>query len=60
MERPKLLHPTSLRSALDRVSEDHVLQARDEFPWIDTVKVFLSNNPLVPYEDKEAIKLLEN
>lgn len=59
LNRPRLLHPTSLRLALDRVSNDHVLQAKDELPWLDTVKESLAANPLVPYMDKEALRLLE-
>lgn len=59
LSKPRLLHPSSLRSALDRVSEDHMVQARDEWPWLDTVKKCFANNPLVPYGDKEVLKLLE-
>jgi hypothetical protein len=57
--RPRLLHPTSLRSALDRVSNDHVIQAKDELQWLDTVKKSLANHPLVPYLDKEILQLLD-
>ncbi len=56
---PRLLEPTSLRRALDRVSGDHVAQSLDEWPWLDAIKAKLRVNPLVPYAEKEAIKLLE-
>lgn len=57
--KPRLLQPTSLRSALDRVSTDHVVQAKDEFPWLDTVKASFAVNPLVPYLEKDAAKLFD-
>ncbi len=59
LKRPRLLQPTSLRSALDRVSNDHVIQMRDEFPWLDSLKASLATNPLVPYLEKDAVKLLD-
>lgn len=59
LNKPRLLQPTSLRSALDRVSTDHVVQAKDELPWLDAVKASLAANPLVPYLEKDAAKLLD-
>jgi len=59
LSKPRLLQPVSLRLALDRVSVDHVVQARDEFPWLDEIRACLSKNPLVPYSDKDATILLE-
>lgn len=48
-----LLHPTSLRRALDQVSDDYVrmLQSRD-MPWLGLVKMGLDNRevPLTPEE----------
>lgn len=55
----RLLEPASLRSALDRVSDDHVATSRDEWPWLDAIKGNLHGDPLVPYTEKEAIKFLE-
>jgi hypothetical protein len=55
----RLLEPASLRRALDRVSNDHVAQSRDEWPWLEAIKTRLHSNSLVPYAEKEAIKLLE-
>ena len=55
----RLLEPASLRGALDRVSDDHVAQSKDEWPWLDAIKEKLRGDPLVPYAEKEAIKLLE-
>ena len=55
----RLLEPASLRRALDRVSDDHVAQSRDEWPWLEAIKVRLRSDPLVPYAEKEAIKLME-
>ena len=55
----RLLEPASLRRALDRVSGDHVAQSKDEWPWLEAIKLQLRSNPLVPYFEKEAIRLLE-
>lgn len=60
LSKPRLLQPTSLRSALDRVSADHVVQAKDELPWLDVVRASLARDPLVPYQEKDAIKLLDD
>ncbi|MDA8257276.1 MAG: hypothetical protein M0Z99_16890 [Betaproteobacteria bacterium] len=57
---PRLLEPSSLRRALDRVSGDHVAQSLDEWPWLEAIKTRLRGDPLVPYVEKEAIKLLED
>lgn len=56
----RLLQPASLRRALDRVSNDHVSQSRDEWPWIDLVKARLNASPLVPWDrEREVVKLFE-
>ena len=59
LRSPRLLEPSSLRRALDRVSDDHVAQSFDEWPWLKAIKETLHGDPLVPYAEKEAIKLLE-
>ena len=59
LRSPRLLEPASLRRALDRVSGDHVAQSLDEWPWLEAIKGKLRGDPLVPYAEKEAIKLLE-
>lgn len=60
LKQPRLLEPASLRRALDRVSEDHVVQSREEWPWLDTVKKGLSSNALVPWErEREVVALLD-
>jgi len=59
IRKPKLVQPVSLRRALDKVSEDHVLQSADEWPWLDTLKARFRTNPLVPYTDKEVLRILE-
>jgi hypothetical protein len=57
---PRLLEPASLRRALDRVSNDHVAQSRDEWPWLDAVRTKLSASPLVPWDrERDTINLLE-
>jgi hypothetical protein len=59
LREPRLLDPSSLRRALDRVSEDHVVHARDEWPWLDSLKEGLKGL-LVPWErERDAIRLLE-
>ncbi len=56
----RLLEPMSLRRALDRVSEDHVAQSFDEWPWLEQVKEALQENPLVPWErDRAVVELFE-
>ncbi len=59
LKAPRLLEPASLRRALDRVSDDHVAQSRDEWPWLDAIKAKLRGDPLVPYTEKEVVKLLD-
>jgi len=59
LRSPRLLEPTSLRRALDRVSDGHVTDSKDEWPWLEVIKGKLRGDPLVPYTEKEAIKLLE-
>lgn len=61
LRKYRLLEPASLRRALDRVSEDHVAQALDEWPWLDAVKDGLKANPLVPWDREQAVlRLLED
>lgn len=60
LSRPRLLQPTSLRRALDEVSKDHVGQASHEWPWLDDLRHRLRDAPLVPYQDGEAVKLLQS
>ena len=60
LRSPRLLEPASLRRSLDRVSEDHVAQSRDEWPWLDAVKKKLAGDPLVPWQrERVVIGLLE-
>lgn len=59
LRSPRLLEPASLRRALDRVSDGHVSDSKDEWPWLEAIKARLRSDPLVPYAEKEAIKLLE-
>jgi hypothetical protein len=59
LDQPRLIKPVSLRSALDRVSEEHVTGAVDEWPWIESVKQLLRGNTLVPYSDKEEKQLIK-
>jgi hypothetical protein len=54
LKRPRLLQPTSLRRALDRVSTDHVLQADAEWPWLPALKACFVKSPLVPYTEKRS------
>ncbi len=59
LKAQRLLEPASLRRALDRVSDDHVAQSKDEWPWLEALKEKLRDSPLVPCAEKQAIKLLE-
>lgn len=61
LRSPRLLEPTSLRRALDRVSGDHVAQSEDEWPWLKAVKGKLAQSRLVPWErERDVIVLLED
>lgn len=53
----RILHPSSLRRALDRVSSEHVAHAGDEWPWIEELKGRLDGQ-LVPIERRKMEKLL--
>jgi hypothetical protein len=58
LREPRLLEPSSIRRSLDRVSDEHVAHARDEWPWLDAVKVRLKGQ-LVPWErERDLLKLL--
>ena len=59
LRSPRLLEPASLRRALDRVSDGHVTDSKDEWPWLEAIKGKLRGDPLVPYAEKEAIQLME-
>ncbi|MBN1205447.1 MAG: hypothetical protein JXB05_11040 [Myxococcaceae bacterium] len=60
-ERPNLIHYTSLRVGLDRVSEFRVNElAQEEFPWIRLVqKAFDEAPPRVPAERREMVRALQ-
>jgi hypothetical protein len=60
VELPKLLHPTSLRQALEDVSNDHVNQAiNNEWPWLYGVKMRLAKNRLAPWSRRELSGILD-
>ena len=57
---PRLLHPASLRQALDDVSRDHVTQAiSSEWPWLEGVRERLRARRLVPWARTEVANLLQ-
>ncbi len=53
----RILHPTSMRRALDRVSSEHVEHALDEWSWIHWLKKQL-NGRQVPADRREIEDLL--
>ncbi len=55
----RILAPTSLRKAIDRVSREHVDHARDEWQWIDALKSHLGGL-LVPADRRNVEHLLED
>ena len=56
---PRLLHPASLRQALDDVSQDHVTQAiSSEWPWLEGVRERISKQRLVPWSRSQIVALL--
>jgi hypothetical protein len=54
---PRLLHPTSLRRALDVVSQQHVTQALDEWPWLVGLRRRLRGQQ-VPWERRQQVESL--
>lgn len=58
VKRPRVLEPDALRLALDRLSRDQVVQAIDEWPWLDKLRETLAPKPLVPYDERELIRLI--
>jgi hypothetical protein len=56
---PRLLHPTSLRQALEDVSKDHVSQGiSNEWPWLYGVKARIAENKLAPWKRRELQDVL--
>lgn len=60
IDRPRLLRPSSLRRALDRISEDYVRDLLTELPWLQSVIDKLKAAALVPYTEKDIIGRLDN
>lgn len=59
VRRPRLLHPTAFRQALDDVSNDHVRQGiSSEWPWLAGVRERAQRQPLVPWQREEIERLL--
>lgn len=56
---PRLLEPRALRRALDKVSEEHVGSALDEWPWIEGLKTRLATQREVPWERREIDRHLD-
>jgi hypothetical protein len=57
---PKLIHPISLRQALEDVSADHVNQAiHNEWPWLYGVRERIAKDRLAPWKRRELQELLE-
>jgi hypothetical protein len=54
---PRLLEPRALRRALDRVSEEHVNQSQDEWPWLNALKERFRNEREVPWERRQIERL---
>lgn len=59
LDRPRLLRPSSLRRALDRISTDHVQDLLTELPWLQSVIDMLRPNALVPYAERDIVRRLE-
>lgn len=54
---PRLLQPTALRRALDVVSEQHVTQSLDEWPWLIGVRDRLKGEQ-VPWDRRQVVEQL--
>jgi hypothetical protein len=57
--KQKLLEPSAIRRSLDSVSVEHITQSYSEWPWLTSIVDALKQNPLVPYAEKEIVKLLK-
>lgn len=55
---PKLLSPVSLRRALDKVSQEHVTQSYNEWPWLQVLASRLRGEQ-VPWERRHVEHLFE-
>lgn len=60
LDRPRLLRPSSLRRALDRISSDYVRDLLTELPWLQTVIDKLKMSALVPYAEKDIVRRLDD
>lgn len=47
---PRLIEPRALRRALDKVSQEHVTQSLDEWPWLAGLRSRLKDDREVPWE----------
>lgn len=56
---PRILEPQALRRALDKVSEEHVGSALDEWPWLTGLKHRLKSMREVPWERREIDRHLD-
>lgn len=56
---PRLLEPQALRRALDKVSEKHVTDALDEWPWLERLKEHLRDLREVPWERRKIARHLD-
>jgi hypothetical protein len=56
---PRLLEPRALRRALDKVSEEQVGSALDEWPWLEGLKSRLEPLREVPWERREIDRHLD-
>jgi hypothetical protein len=56
LDRPRLLRPSSLRRALDRISTDYVQDLLTELPWLQSVVDALRPSALVPYVEKDLVR----
>jgi hypothetical protein len=59
LDRPRLLRPSSLRRALDRISTDYVQDLLTELPWLQAVKDALLPSVLVPYVERDLVRRLD-
>ena len=54
---PRIIHPTSLRSALDKVSDEYVEHAKAEWPWLQGIKERVKGEQ-VPWERRRDLERL--
>ncbi len=55
---PRLLEPMYLRRAINTASDEHVVQSKNEWPWLERLKKILETEPEVPWDRRQIERIL--